>query len=344
MSHVTCTNNDQRSQDDLVVVKNLKVYYRLASSFIESLVGRESFIKAVDDVDLIIKSGETLCLVGESGSGKTTLGKAILRLVEITDGKIFFKGEDIHLFKGEKLKLFRRKAQMIFQDPYTSLDPRMRIGDQVKEPLEIHEIGSRDERREMVYKILQKVGLTPPEEFYYRYPHQLSGGQRQRAAIARALVTGPELIVADEPVANLDVSARAQIINLMKDLRKEMRLSYLVITHDFSVAWELCDRIAVMYLGKIVEEGPVREVFERPLHPYTQALISAIPKIRIRGEKFEAKKIRVIGEIPSSREIPRGCRFHPRCLYTMSICKTSEPSLIEVEKDHKVACHLYNIR
>ena len=340
MSHATYTKNRSRS-DDLVVVERLKVYYRSSASFIENLFGRGSYIRAVDGVDLVIRRDEALGLVGESGSGKTTLGKAILRLVDISSGRVLFDGEDVYSLRGKKLKLFRMRAQLIFQDPYTSLNPRIRIGDQVKEPLEIHGIGSNEERVKAAIDMLRRVGLSPPEEYYRRYPHQLSGGQRQRVAIARALITKPELVVADEPVASLDVSARAQILMLMRELKRDLGLSYLIITHDFSVAWELCDRIAVMYLGKIVEEGAKRDIFENPLHPYTQALIAAIPKIDPTNSRARTGKIRIIGEIPPSRDIPQGCRFHNRCPLAMDICRSREPLLIEIERGHKVACHLY---
>jgi len=326
----------------LVDVRGLRVYYSLASSFLESILGRGAYVRAVDGVDLVIGRGETVALVGESGSGKTTLGKAVLRLVDITSGSVLFDGEDIYRLKGERLKLFRRRAQIIFQDPYTSLNPRIRVGDQVREPLDIHGIGSEDERREAAMDMLRRVGLSPAEEYYYRYPHQLSGGQRQRVAIARALITRPELVVADEPVASLDVSARAQILGLLRELKSEMGLSYLIITHDLSVAWELSDRVAVMYLGKIVEEGSKRDIFENPLHPYTQALLSAIPLVDPSGGVARIRRVRITGEIPSARNIPSGCRFHPRCPFAMEICRTREPALVEVEKGHRVACYLYS--
>jgi peptide/nickel transport system ATP-binding protein len=228
---------------------------------------------------------------------------------------------------------------MVFQDPYTSLDPRMRIGHQVEEPLKVHGIcSSKEERRQRVLEILEKVGLVPAAEFYSRYPHQLSGGQRQRAAIARALVVGPEFLVADEPVSNLDVSARAQILNLLRDLRREMNLSLLFITHDLAAAWSVSDKIVVMYLGKIVEEGTREEVLREPLHPYTQALVSVIhdPK-RKKGER-----LRISGEVPSPLNVPQGCRFHPRCPFAMDVCRRVEPQMIRLKGGRAVACHLYS--
>jgi peptide/nickel transport system ATP-binding protein len=323
----------------LVEARGVKVHYKVSSGFLSALLGRTKVVRAVDGVDLSIPRGGSVGLVGESGSGKTTLGRALLGLVELEEGSVLFDGTDVSSLKGNALKAFRRRTQMVFQDPYTSLDPRMRIGHQVEEPLKVHGIcSSKEERRQRVLEILEKVGLVPAAEFYSRYPHQLSGGQRQRAAIARALVVGPEFLVADEPVSNLDVSARAQILNLLRDLRREMNLSLLFITHDLAAAWSVSDKIFVMYLGKIVEEGTREEVLREPLHPYTQALVSVIhdPK-RKKGER-----LRISGEVPSPLNVPQGCRFHPRCPFAMDVCRRVEPQMIRLKGGRAVACHLYS--
>ena len=322
----------------LVEAREVKVHYKVSTGLLETLLGRAKVVRAVDGVNLSIPRGGSVGLVGESGSGKTTLGRALLGLVELEGGSVLFDGTDISSLKGSALKAFRRRTQMVFQDPYTSLDPRMKIGHQVEEPLRVHGIcGNKEERRQRVLEMLEKVGLVPAAEFYSRYPHQLSGGQRQRAAIARALVVGPEFLVADEPVSNLDVSARAQILRLLRDLRKEMNLTLLFITHDLAAAWSVCDRIDVMYLGRIVEEGAREEVLRDPLHPYTQALVSVIrdPKRR----KGEGPKIS--GEVPSPMNVPQGCRFHPRCPFAMDICRRVEPQPTRLKGGRSVACHLY---
>lgn len=322
----------------LVVAKGVKVHYTVSSGLLETLLGRAKVVRAVDGVDLVIPRGGSVGLVGESGSGKTTLGRALLRLVELTEGSVLFDGVDITSLRGDGLRTFRRRTQMVFQDPYTSLDPRMRVGPQVEEPLRVHGVyRTKEERRQRALEVLEKVGLVPATEFYNRYPHQLSGGQRQRVAIARALAAGPEFLVADEPVSNLDVSARAQILSLLRGLRRDMGLSMLFITHDLSAAWSVCDRIAIMYLGKIVEEGTREEVFREPLHPYTQALISVVhdPK-RSRSEG-----LKISGEVPSPLRVPQGCRFHPRCPFATEVCRKVEPPLVRTGGGRYVACHLY---
>jgi peptide/nickel transport system ATP-binding protein len=276
-------------------------------------------------------------IAGESGSGKTTLGKLMLKLLEPTAGEIYFMDKNLKEIKGEDFKKFRREAQMIFQDPYASLNPRIRIGESIMMGVNVHYNNlDEKEKKKMVYDIMEKVGLTPAEEIYKRYPHELSGGQRQRAVIARALILKPKFIVADEPVAMVDVSIRAQILDLLLELKKEMDLTYVIITHDLSVAYYISNKISIMYLGKIVEMGSKESIFNDPLHPYTQALIQAIPTIKGRKER----KI-VGGEVPSAIRPPSGCRFHPRCPFAMEICKKVEPELIEIKPNHYVACHLY---
>ena len=324
----------------ILQVKNLRKYFPVAKSFLERLISREAkFVKAVDGISFYVKKGEILSLVGESGSGKTTTGKLVLRLYKPTSGKIVFKGRDITRLEGEELRKIRRHMQVIYQDPYASLNPRMKVGDTIKDPLEVHGIASGEEAREMVLDILDKVGLSPPDKFYDLYPRNLSGGQRQRVAIARAMITKPEFVVADEPVSMIDVSLRASILELMLKFRRELNLAYLFITHDLAVAKYISDRIAIMYLGKIVEKGPVKAIFSEPLHPYTRALMSAIP---VPTPERRRKRLKLRGEIPSPINVPSGCRFHTRCPYAEDICAKREPELVEVSSGHLVACHLYS--
>ncbi len=330
------------SANDVVVrVNNLKKWFPLKRG-IKDILARKprKYVRAVDGVSFEIKKGEIFSLAGESGCGKTTTGRTILRLIEPTDGEIYFLGKRVDTMERDEIRSFlRRKAQMIFQDPYESLSPRMSIEDIIAEPLEVHGlISSKKEKKEVVSKYLEEVGLTPPEEFIFRYPHELSGGQRQRVAIARALVLEPEFIVADEPVSMLDMSIRASILNLMLDLRDKRGISYLFITHDLAVAKYISDKLAIMYLGKIVEMGNAVDVIDNPLHPYTKALIAAIP---VPDPRHKIGEIPIKGEVPSAIDVPKGCRFHPRCPYKFEPCDKEEPPLVEVEPGHFVACHLY---
>ncbi len=315
----------------LVEVRNLKKYFPVGG-----LLFTKAWVKAVDGVSFQIYRGETLGLVGESGCGKTTTGRLILRLIEPTAGEVIFEGKNVFKLKGKELKEFRRKANMVFQDPYTSLDPRMTVFDIIMEPLRVHGIKVSDPEA-FVVKLLYEVGLN--ETHLYRYPHEFSGGQRQRIAIARVLALQPEFIVLDEPTSALDVSVQAQILNLLKDLQKKYKLTYLFISHNLGVVRYMSNRIAVMYLGKIVELGPAEEVFENPLHPYTKALFESIPIPDPR--KARAKKTRVTGEPPSPINPPPGCRFHPRCPHATDRCRREEPPFIEYTKGHYVACWLY---
>jgi len=317
----------------LVRVEDLKKYYPVGGIFFSS-----KYVKAVDGISFEIYEGETLGLVGESGCGKTTTAKLILRLETPTSGRVLFDGMDVFKLKGKKLKDFRRLTGIVFQDPYTSLDPRMTVFDIIMEPIRVHKIEVGDPEQ-FVLKLLYDVGLN--ESHLYRYPHEFSGGQRQRIAIARVLALRPKFVVLDEPTSALDVSVQAQILNLLKDLQKKYGLTYLFISHNLAVVRYMSDRIAVMYLGKIVELGPSEEIFENPLHPYTRALISMIPV----PDPFQArkrKKIVLPGEPPSPIDPPPGCRFHPRCPYAKSICREREPPLVEYSRGHYVACWLYS--
>ncbi len=323
-------------------VENLKKYFPIKTGFLSSLRKEsQKYVKAVDNISFQVRKNQIFALVGESGCGKTTTGKLIMKLLEPTEGKIWLRDEEIaSIKKTSKVKEYRRKVQMIFQDPFSSINPRFRIYSVLEEPLLIHEIGdTRSEREELIYRAMELVRLTPPEEFLGRHPHMLSGGQRQRVAIARALILNPEFIVADEPVSMLDVSIRAEILELMKNLRKEMKLTYLYITHDMSTARYFADWIAVMYLGRIVEMGPVDNVIERPLHPYTKALVAAVPEPEPE-RRYLIKEVPIKGEISSAANIPPGCRFHPRCLYAkLGLCDDREPALNEIERDHFAECH-----
>jgi len=321
----------------IVETHSLTKYFPVQKGFIERLFTRKTdYVKAVDDIDFSIKKGEIFTLAGESGCGKTTTGKLILRLLEPTAGRILFNGTDITGLKAEELRLLRRKMQIIFQDPYASLNPRMKIGDAVGHPLEIHGLAAEAEKKKRVLEILTKVGLTPPEQFINLYPHQLSGGQRQRVAMARSMILEPEFVVADEPVSMIDVSLRTTIIDLMLELRKELGLTYLFITHDLAVAKYISDRIALMYLGKIVEMSSKEEFFSSPSHPYAQALLSAVPVPSVERKR---KPVELRGEVPSAINIPSGCRFHPRCLYMTEKCVQEVPPFFERKKRHWTACH-----
>jgi oligopeptide/dipeptide ABC transporter ATP-binding protein len=306
----------------------------LAKEFV--IKGNKQKIKAVDGVSFALNAGETLGVVGESGSGKSTLGRLVLRLLEPTAGEITFDGEKVSELKPKELRAARRQMQMIFQDPFASLDPRMTIEALIREPLDIHKIGTDSERAEMVKNIIGHVGLT--QDALARYPHEFSGGQRQRISIARAIITRPKLIVADEPVSALDVSIQSQILNLMLDLRKEMNLTYIFISHDLSVIQHIADKVAVMYLGKIVEFASVEDIFANPQHPYTKALISAVPQI---NPADRTNRVVLSGDIPSPAAQPSGCHFHPRCPIAVEQCSEVEPQLRSITTaDHLVSCHL----
>jgi len=324
-----------------VEVTGLRKYFPVQRSFLENAVSRKhEFVRAVDDVEFTIEKGETFGLVGESGSGKTTTGRLLLRLIEPTSGKITIQEKDIVSAHPNELRDFRRQAQMIFQDPTAALSPRMTIGQAIKDALDIHQIGSSNTRKELVLQMLDRVGLVPAKLFYDKYPHQLSGGQRQRAVIGRAMILEPHLVVADEPVAMVDVSIRAQILNLLLSLKRDLGLTYVFITHDLATANYFCDRIAIMYLGKIVEVGLREEVFNSPKHPYAVALMSAIP---VPDPQHKLQRTLPRGEIPSPINPPAGCRFHPRCPKAFDICSIKEPGMIKISQTHRVACHLFSV-
>jgi peptide/nickel transport system ATP-binding protein len=323
---------------ELVRVEDLVKYFPVQKSLLEQLFARKAdYVRAVDHVTFSIKKGEIFTLAGESGCGKTTTARVLIRLLQPTSGRIFFNDQDITQLKGEKLRLLRRRMQMIFQDPYASLNPRMRIGDSIGHPLEIYGIARGQEKVKKVLEVLGKVGLTPPEQFINLYPLNLSGGQRQRVALARSIILEPEFMVADEPVSMIDVSLRTTIIELMLNFRKELGITYLFVTHDLAVAKYISDRIAIMYLGRIVELSDKNTLFNDPLHPYTQALLSAIP---VPDPERRRKMIKLKGEVPSAIHVPSGCRFHTRCPYAEEACKEREPDLVPVTPDHLVACHL----
>jgi len=315
---------------DLIRVEHLKKFFPVRGGVLQRTV---AWVKAVDDVSFAIKEGETLGMVGESGCGKTTVGRTMLRLTEPSGGSVFYHDTDVFKLKGNELKSMRRNMQIIFQDPYASLDPRMPIGDSVGEGLRIHQIGNPKERQEKVMAMLKKVGL---EDYHARrYPHEFSGGQRQRIGIARALILEPNFIVCDEPVSALDVSIQSQVLNILHDLQNELGLTYLFIAHNLSVVEHISDRVAVMYLGKMVELTTREELFRQPLHPYTQALMSAIP---IPDPHVHRVRIILKGDVPSPLHPPSGCRFHPRCPVAMDICTQQEPEFKETIPGHWAAC------
>lgn len=317
---------------NLLEIRNLVKHYPLRRGLFSRLSGT---LKAVDDVSFAVKKGETFGLVGESGCGKTTVARCSVRLIEPDSGEIIFDGRDILKLPQEEMRKIRRRMQMIFQDPYGSLNPRMRVKTIIEEPLVIHKIGTKQDRADQVADLMKMVGLDP--EYRKRYPHEFSGGQRQRIGIARALALRPELIVADEPVSALDVSVQAQIINLLKELQEKLQLTFLFIAHDLSVVQHFSDRIAVMYLGKIVELASSTALFQQPYHPYTQLLLNSVP---IPDPNARRKKEILKGEVPSPVNVPTGCRFHPRCPVAVEQCKSEEPQLRQITPDHWVACHV----
>jgi oligopeptide transport system ATP-binding protein len=323
----------ESGETPLLEARHVKKYFPIRKGVLQREVGR---VHAVDDVSFAVCEGETLGLVGESGCGKSTLGRTLVRLLEPTDGEIIFQGKPIERLGTRSLRPLRREMQMVFQDPYASLNPRKRVGTIVSDPMRIHNLGSRDDQKRRVGEILETVGLSP--EHYNRFPHEFSGGQRQRIGIARALALRPKLIIADEPVSALDVSIQSQMLNLLEDLQNEFQLTYIFIAHDLGVVRHVSDRIAVMYLGKIVELSPAQELYTRPIMPYTEALLSAVP---IPDPDLAEKRERIVleGDVPSPINPPSGCRFHPRCRYATDVCKQIEPPLVDYGNGHLAACH-----
>jgi oligopeptide/dipeptide ABC transporter ATP-binding protein len=319
------------NNDNLLMLEGVKKHFVMGGGFLR---GEPSFLKAVDGVDLGIKRGETFGLVGESGCGKTTLGRCILRLEEPTEGRVLFEGRDIMSYGRRELRTLRRDMQIVFQDPYSSLNPRKKVRRIIGEAYAVHKMLTREERRNRVEELANLVGIRP--EQIDRFPHEFSGGQRQRICVARALALNPKLIIADEPVSALDVSIQAQILNLLVELQNRFSLTYLFISHDLSVVRHICDRVAVMYLGRIVELTDSAKLFARPLHAYTQALLSAVPAT---NPHKKGTRIYLEGEVPSQINPPKGCAFHPRCMRRGEICTREVPALVEAEPGHFVACH-----
>ena len=331
----TAKDEKKESDDDyLLVVNDLKEYFPISKSLIKS---NTVYLKAVDGVSLKLKAGHTIGIVGESGCGKTTLGRTILRLYEPTTGEVIFEGKHIEKLKGNALRKMRPNFQMIFQDPYSSLSPRMTVGEIVGEAVKVHHIVPKEQYKEYIVDIMTKCGLQP--HYFDRYPHEFSGGQRQRICIAKALALKPKLVICDEPVSALDVSIQAQIINLFKDLQESDNLAYLFISHDLSVVEHISDEVGVMYLGNMVEYGSKREMFDNPLHPYTKALFSAVP---VPDPDSKIKRIVLQGDIPSPANPPKGCKFHTRCSECMSACKLFQPKFTDLGDGHYVACHKYD--
>jgi len=324
------------AETPLLEVKHLKKHFPIKGGVFSKTIG---YVYAVDDINFTLEKGETLGLVGESGCGKSTTGRTILRLIEPTDGAIYFEGQDITALDKSAMRALRREMQIIFQDPYASLNPRMTVGSIIGEPLEIHKIAKGSEKEERVASLLQKVGLRA--EDMRKYPHEFSGGQRQRIGIARALALNPKLIVCDEPVSALDVSIQAQVINLLEDLQAEFGLSYLFIAHNLNVVEHISNRVAVMYLGQIVELASDEELYRNPQHPYTEALLSAVP---IPDPTVKKKRIILEGDVPSPINPPRGCHFHTRCMYKDKICEEVEPEFKDIGGGHWVACHFRPVR
>lgn len=320
----------------ILSVKNLKIHYPIKLKVKGKIWSQKNCVQAVNGISFDVYKGETLGIVGESGCGKSTTGRAIVRLEHPTSGEILYKGEDIWKYNKEQLFQYRKKAQMIFQDAYSTLDPRFTIGKSICEPMVIHGNGNREQNEEAAKKLMRDVGL--PDSYYGRYPHEFSGGQRQRIGVARALALNPEILVCDEPVSALDVSVQAQILNLMKELQDKFSLTYIFISHNLSVVKHLCDRIGVIYLGNMVELSDKTELFENMLHPYTRALISAIP---IPDPAFKRHRIILEGDVPTPINPPAGCPFATRCIYATELCKKQKPALEDVGKGHYVACHIY---
>lgn len=319
----------------LLQVKDLKTHFSVGKSFIGKSKG---VVKAVDGITFELHEGETLGIVGESGCGKSTTGRSILQLIKPTSGSVKFKGREVTSLKGDEMRKLRSEMQIVFQDPYASLNPRLTIGAILYEALETHQIGqSKKERFDRIHELLEVVGLN--KSHASRYPHEFSGGQRQRIGIARAIAVNPKLIIADEPVSALDVSVQAQIVNLFEDLQKTLGLTYIFIAHDLSVVKHVSDRIAVMYLGRMVEVSSKRDLFANPLHPYTQALMSAVP---VPDPSVKKERIILEGDVPSPSNPPKGCPFNPRCRFAMDVCRSVQPKQIEVEPGHYVSCHLYD--
>jgi len=325
----------EKNEDILLKIEHLKKYYPVKSS---SLKRSNGFVKAVDDISFDVKVGETFGIVGESGCGKSTMGKSVIRLIEPTDGKVILDGQDFTALKGKELKKAIENIKLIFQDPYASLNPRMTVKDIIGEPIDIAKIyKTKKERDDRIIEVMKQVGLNL--DYLYRYPHEFSGGQRQRIGIARAIALQPKLIICDEPVSALDVSIQAKIINLLKELQQKLGIAYIFISHDLSVVKHIADRVGVMYLGNMMEMADKKALYSNPLHPYTQALFSAISKIS--SERIDDKEI-LGGDVPSPANPPKGCRFVTRCPKAMEICKSVRPELKEVELGHKCACHLYD--
>lgn len=325
---------EQANEHSILTVSSLHKQFPVYGSF-GKLWGAKAYVNAVTDVSIQLYEGETYGLVGESGSGKSTTGRAILGLTPASQGNVLYGNRDVATMSREEMRKFRKDVQLVFQDPFSSLNPRKRIGRMLEEPLIIHKMGDKAERQEQVFRILKTVGLQP--EHAYRFPHEFSGGQRQRLGLARALIMNPKIIVCDEPVSALDVSIQSQILNMLKRLQKELKLTLLFITHDISVVRYISDRIGIMYLGRIMEEALTDDLFREPLHPYTKALFSAVPDFNRSRLK---ERIMLRGEIPSPISPPSGCVFHTRCPYATDVCKTDIPAVREVRPDHKVACHL----